>query len=42
MRWREECRGFANHGCGNEAPARGTSRLEYPHHINIDAAEVLA
>jgi hypothetical protein len=28
---------------GNEAPARaGMSRLEYPPHINIDAAEALA
>jgi hypothetical protein len=42
MRWREECRGFANHGCGNEAPGRGMSRLEYLPHINIDAAEALA
>ena len=28
--------------CGDEAPARGMSRLEYPPHINIDAAEALA
>jgi hypothetical protein len=42
MRWRKECRGFANNGCGDEAPARGMSRLEYPPHINIDAAEALA
>ena len=28
--------------CGDKAPARGMSRLEYPPHINIDAAEALA
>jgi hypothetical protein len=28
--------------CGDEAPARGMSRLEFPPHINIDAAEALA
>ncbi len=27
--------------CSDEAPARGMSRLEYPPHINIDAAEEL-
>jgi len=42
MHWHEECRGFANHGRGNKASARGMSRLEYPPHINIDAAEALA
>jgi hypothetical protein len=42
MRWREECRGFANHGCSDKAPVGGMSRLEYPPHINIDAAEMLA
>jgi hypothetical protein len=42
MRWRKECCGFASHGCGDEAPAQGMLRLEYPPHINIDAAEALA
>ncbi len=28
--------------CGDKAPARRMSRLEYPPHINIDAAEALA
>jgi len=42
MCWREECRGFATHGCGNKAPAQGMLQLEYPPHINIDAAEALA
>jgi hypothetical protein len=42
MRRCEEFCSSANSGCGDEAPAQRMLRLEYPPHINIDAAEALA
>jgi hypothetical protein len=42
MHRREECRGFANSGCGNKALAQRMSQLEDTPHMNIDAAEALA